>query len=1146
MDGKLVEARTSDLRSLLELAIAKVKTSDGNVAGVAFLATETLVVTCAHVVTMAGSASGQSVDIVFIGDDKQTIFKCNVIAKYWRDEKQGDIALLRLPTSAPDPIKPLPLSDNFSKRSKFSTIGCPPAGTIDFLYAEGLVYGSTSDNSFPRLDIDSERVSAGYSGAPVYVDDRRTVVGVLTTILPPDNTLRRNRVAFAIPSATLFALCPELISNDICPYKNLDHFTTDDHLNFFGRTELTTQLVSILQNGSTAIALLGPSGSGKSSVLNAGLLYRLKTNALSNSAKWSYFELRPGENPLTALLNAGVPDKALSSAPNFVAWLGSNGKTACFCIDQFEELFIQTPAHLRDTFVELLCAGLIAKRNIYLFISMRNDFYPDFIKHAGKLKEISGFELIDVPATLSGHELTSIIQDPARANGLTIEDTFVQRIVKEAIAAAPASNDSQSAECTVLPLLESALSALWENREGPFLNPDSFPTDGVASSLTLWATKAYGEFSTTDQAAIRRILLSLTTFSGDSQRAVKRVRKKAAILALLGSTGEAERLLYRLTSSRLVISRGDDVELIHDALIEKWTYLVHWIADDRIFLEWRSRTDNIANRWQASRKSERVSPALRKSDLIEAIKWLKQRPDDISSEVIHFIQYSCGVATRIKIVYGFVALLLLGLLSQSIIGQSQIISEKTKVIGKGYESQARALLTFRGDMAQVLAVEADNLAPSTHTEALLNEIKSRHSHLIRYLSGHASWLAFDSNGALFGLDLSAMAQDVADTVRGKPQHQPLQHLLLNTWAIRKSISVPVRLSTSLFLSGFAVNPSGTTFAFRDYENKFHGATVVADTKTGEIKRTFRTGLGGPPFDTAQWSDLAFMDNNTVLTDAPIIKGSGEENAISVMDVLTGRMTTTLGSSTVSSDGQGTVEFRNGEFVTTDLPCVRFARNTSVCKARAKEVRHLVCTSGGQASEVCSPNAVLYYSAYGRTIISRPASDSTVQLAAGFEYAKTSSSKPRLTSTARVALGDIDRSVHPNFALSRDGSVFVTLSEISALLSFPNKQFSSVFNENIDEANLIMVDNLPRKRVLFAHEAQDTPPDMAVAISNDSSQIAISSRTVTALYSVKINNNFLHLSGQELYKALCVSSGLTRTEIALLVGENSKCFQMLFR
>ena len=60
MDGKLVEARTSDLRSLLELAIAKVKTSDGNVAGVAFLATETLVVTCAHVVTMAGSASGQS------------------------------------------------------------------------------------------------------------------------------------------------------------------------------------------------------------------------------------------------------------------------------------------------------------------------------------------------------------------------------------------------------------------------------------------------------------------------------------------------------------------------------------------------------------------------------------------------------------------------------------------------------------------------------------------------------------------------------------------------------------------------------------------------------------------------------------------------------------------------------------------------------------------------------------------------------------------------------------------------------------------------------------------------------------------------------------------------------------------------------
>jgi hypothetical protein len=442
-------------------AVAQILGPGSAVAGAGFLVGDGVLVTCAHVVAAAGSGAGGRVVLAFPQVDGALRFSGVVLAEAWRAPDAGDVAVVRLDDAAL-PAPPLALGaaagcQGHRVRSYGFPRHAPPGGHHGYGTAGDLLTAAANAGGLLQLT-DANDLTIGFSGGPVIDEVTGLVIGMVTAITPPDHYLRGAGIAYATPTETLRQVWPDLTVSEVCPYRGLEPFTAEHAAWFHGRTAAVDRVLAGLRGPRRAMLLLGHSGTGKSSLIQAGVLPALAAGALPGSDRWVPVLARPGQDLPTELDRAAQP----------------NGERTLLVIDQLEEL-LTNPAATGQ-----LAAILSGPAALTLLLVMRDDFYPQLAALAPDLLETLTPGLLNVPATLSKQDLHDIIAKPAAAVGLRCQDGLAELIVRDALAADPDAGAAGHAPATVLPLLELTLRQLWERRHDGFLT--HAPTSASAAS----------------------------------------------------------------------------------------------------------------------------------------------------------------------------------------------------------------------------------------------------------------------------------------------------------------------------------------------------------------------------------------------------------------------------------------------------------------------------------------------------------------------------------------------------------------------------------------------------------------------------------------------------------------------------------------
>ncbi len=195
----------------LKRAIVRILNSSGETVGGGFVLTDDgLIATCAHVVVDTGSGPGKNVNFIFrFSGDEATAM---VEPDGWRDPDTEDIAILQANTPLPEGVKPLPLGQSTNtRRHHFETFGFPDANPVGGLSASGHILGRTILNGVSVLQLRSQEVTGGFSGAPVFDAVNQQVIGMVTSTADPDSRGRLSQTAFMTPLEKIATLCPALV-----------------------------------------------------------------------------------------------------------------------------------------------------------------------------------------------------------------------------------------------------------------------------------------------------------------------------------------------------------------------------------------------------------------------------------------------------------------------------------------------------------------------------------------------------------------------------------------------------------------------------------------------------------------------------------------------------------------------------------------------------------------------------------------------------------------------------------------------------------------------------------------------------------------------------------------------------------------------
>jgi WD40 repeat protein len=573
----------------------------GGTVGTGFLVSTAgrLVATCAHVVEFASGGPESEVDLVFHATGAR--MKAYVEPAYWRAATADDVAILRLLGPMPDGVDSVRLGASAGSRDhRFRTFGFPLVKSVEGLAATGTITDRNTAGR-PKLQLsNASEVAVGFSGAPLLDTAARRVVGMVVEILAPDQG-RFFETAFGVPAETLIEICPELEVSDLCPYRELHAFDEDDAEFFFGRSDAVDRLLSVLRRDPRFLAVLGPSGSGKSSLVRAGLIPRLRIDGAPDSSRWDIVVTRPAD---LDNLDRQVPAASTDLATAARGWLLSHpGRTRLALVfDQFEEVFVVLTDDARARFLANLGAAVQSSAPVTVILTMRDEFYSRLVREAPVLGRALESGLRNVPPELTRSELTAIVASPATLLGLRFDADLVPRIVNDAIEQYP-GGDVDTAANTVLPLLELTLTQLWTGASDGVLSHATYEQyRGLSGGIGRWADEALDRLGKLAEPAVRHILTGLVHL-GDESQGTPDSRQRRTIASLCRSDSDllaTTAMVGRLADHRLVITTEDVVELIHDALLREWGRLQEWLREDRRFLSWQQDMERQRAKWVLS------------------------------------------------------------------------------------------------------------------------------------------------------------------------------------------------------------------------------------------------------------------------------------------------------------------------------------------------------------------------------------------------------------------------------------------------------------------------------------------------------------------------------------------------------------------
>jgi hypothetical protein len=527
------------------------------------------------------------------------------------------------------------------------------------------------------------------------------------------------------------------------PYPGLAPFAREDAAVFFGRHQETHRLVELLtptlqHDPGRFVAVVGPSGSGKSSLLHAGLLPRLARMP----ERWLVVEpLRPGRRPIAALAGglartftarghprptdeiaaalyrgpAGLVELAAELAN--LAANGAGRPGVLVVLDQAEELLTRTGAHEQQAFLQLLAGALHEDSSIWAVATLRSEFLSTAPDRAG-LAEAVDDPLVIEP--LSRSRLAEVIARPAQRAGLEFAPGLVERMVEDT-----AGGDA-------LPLLGYTLQQLYQRdrragRAGRIAEDDYEAVGGVVGALRRRADRLTDELNRRGMGSlVLPTLMRLTSVTGDDPPTRRRVQCSAF------NTGERA-VVDAFVDAHLLVSDHDPadsgadavIEVAHEALLRQWRPLHDAIEADRDLLRLRSELERLAADWQHGRRDD--SYLLRGGRLAAIDHWAREHPGELGALEREFVAASRELATREleatrrsnrrlrTLAVGLAILLVVALIAGGLAGfANQRAQQQTRT------AQAQTRLA----LSRQLAGEAEKLADRRADSAILAGLQS--------------------------------------------------------------------------------------------------------------------------------------------------------------------------------------------------------------------------------------------------------------------------------------------------------------------------------------------------------------------------------------------------------------------------------------
>jgi WD40 repeat protein/transcriptional regulator with XRE-family HTH domain len=439
----------------------------------------------------------------------------------------------------------------------------------------------------------------------------------------------------------------------LCPYKGLNYFDEIDADLFVGREALTTKLVerviSLTPHGESSenrfLAIVGASGSGKSSLVRAGLVPALRWNQASTD--WQIHIFTPTASPLESLATSlTLEDLSVAPSARLVddllrdmrsldifakPKLGSkNGSHLLLVVDQFEELFtLCRSEEERASFIgNLLTASSAIDGSVILMITLRADFYAHCASYPRLREALAQHQ--EYIGAMNNEELRRAVEEPAQRGRWEFEAGLVDVLLHDV-----------GHEPGALPLLSHALLETWQRRRGRMMTLSGYASSGgIRGAIAETAETVFADQFTHEQQAIaRRIFLRLTELSDETSMAD--TRRRASFSELILKPEEAattHAVLKALADARLITTSEDSAEVAHEALIREWPTLRNWLEDNREDLRLHRHLTEAAQEWYTmNRESDML---FRGARLAQAREWASFHDEEMNALEHEFLQAS--------------------------------------------------------------------------------------------------------------------------------------------------------------------------------------------------------------------------------------------------------------------------------------------------------------------------------------------------------------------------------------------------------------------------------------------------------------------------------------------------------------------------
>jgi WD40 repeat protein/class 3 adenylate cyclase len=608
------------------------------------------------------------------------------------------------------------------------------------------------------------------------------VIDGLANEFPPPRTLDKQTVDDA-------AFRPEVGT----PYKGLESFQPQDAEFFFGREELIADLAGRLA-ASTFLAVVGPSGSGKSSVVRAGLVPAIWTGAhgLAQQRDWKVVILTPGAHPLEELAVRLATERGLSPgsvledfrrdphnlclAVRQLLLDASPDAKVVLIIDQAEEIF--TLCHdeeERRLFVELLAHAAEENAQTMVILALRADFYGHCATYPSLAALVQDHQSLVGP--MREGEIRRAIELPASKAGLTLEDGLVTRIL-----------DDVGSEPGSLPLLSHALLETWSKRQDHTMTVNAYlESGGVRGAIARTADAVYQQLEPEQQELARRIFMRLA----EPGQGTEDTRRRASLTELLPGGDEqtaVEEVLDILARARLITVGLDLVEVSHEALIREWPLLRRWLDEDREGLQLHRRLTDDASEWV---RYERDPGMLyRGARLSAAQEWAEGREHFLSADERDFLDAARAerqselerarqrqrrlmiVAATLAVLLGIAIVAAVFALSQRGRAQREERSATARALVRGAEAEQLQRL----DLALLLGLEAERTRSTPEGRSVLLSAVQRAGRILQFLRGHegpVSDVAFSRDGKLLASIGEQGGVRLWDPATRRPVGEPL-------------------------------------------------------------------------------------------------------------------------------------------------------------------------------------------------------------------------------------------------------------------------------------------------------------------------------------------------------------------------------------